>query len=241
MARSRLGLKALVLSGLVLGLMAFSASGAQAETGANWMVGANNITTTLLPTAHVKELEGNTATLKFTTGGGTLVEILCTSAELVEGGVLLLNGGISLGRALFHGCITKLNGATSIPCEPFSGTHKGLIESKKATGLIILHLTGVGTNVVPLVKLTPDTLNEFATITLGEECSIGESVPVAGSLTAKDSEFTTSKTEHLISEGPLTSLTALSQPATLVGSAIINLAGTDAGAAWSGLPATTKP
>jgi hypothetical protein len=54
MIRKRLGLKALGLSAMLLGLMAFSASGAQA---ANWMVGANNVTVTLLPSLEVKEIE----------------------------------------------------------------------------------------------------------------------------------------------------------------------------------------
>jgi hypothetical protein len=254
MVRSRLGLKALVLSGLVLGLMAFATSAAQAEViknakgeitaEANWMVKGTNVTKVLLPEVQVKELEGKTASLLFTTGGGTKVEILCTSAVLAENVKLTLTGSLSLGKATFHNCLTKLNGSLSKPCEPFTGEgaslKKGLVESLKATGLIILH-NGEG-----LVKLTPDDGSVFAHLKLGEECSIGEEVLVTGALTVKDcvvveakctNKLTTESVTHLIVEGPLSSLLALGQPATIDGSAIVELVGAHSTMSWSGLPA----
>jgi hypothetical protein len=256
MIRSKLGLKALGLCALIVGLMAIATSAAQAEPGATWVIktaepnsqllnipGAND----LLPLVGVKSIENNTASLLFTTGGGTKVEILCTSVELVEDVKLGASGKLTLGRAIFHGCLTKLNGSLSKPCEPFSepgGVKKpGLVESLKAEGLIVLHLTGVGTNVEPLVKITPDEGNVFAHIKLGEECSIGEEVLVAGSLFIKDcnNEFTVEKVEHLIQQHSLTSLTALGQPATIDGTALVALEGAHEGLKWAGLPSSTKP
>ena len=141
MIRSRLGLKALVLSGLLLGLMAFAGS-AQAETNANWMVAGSNVTGPTNSIA-VSELENNTASLLLTLKSGTKVEFLCTSVVLsaTAGGSpkLDVQGKITPGIATFHGCLTKLNGVVSKNCEPFSGANKGLILSLEAKGLIVLH------------------------------------------------------------------------------------------------------
>jgi hypothetical protein len=83
MIRSRLGLKALVLSGLVLGLMACAAAGAQAE--GNFKVNGANVTSELLPSIQVASLENKTVSLLFTTKAGTKVEILCTEMKLLDG------------------------------------------------------------------------------------------------------------------------------------------------------------
>ncbi len=246
MIRSRLGLKALVLSGLVLGLMAFGTSAAQAEKEAKWMV--NGVTMTsdvLLPEVQVTEVENKTASLLLTLKSGTKVEFLCTSITLAENVKLLLEGSLSLGKAIFHGCITKLNGVISKNCEPFSlpGGVKtpGLIESEKATGLIVLHETGGVKE--GIVQISPDVVGgPFATIRMGEFCSIGEEVKVTGKLFIKDCKgavsFKTEAKTHLIESHSLTSLEALSVPATLDGSALAELAGaTHKGLNWSGLPA----
>jgi hypothetical protein len=234
MIRSRLGLKALVLSGLVLGMMAFATSAAQAEVGAKWQVKGADVGS-LAPQLVIEKLENETASLFFKTAGGVEVEILCKAASFDEGGKLIANGTISLGRILFTSCVTLLNKVLSTKCKPkTAGKALGEILSEKATGLIVLD---VGNN---LVKLTPDVGTKFAEIELGETCAIGEAVPVTGELFIKDckgnASFIAEEKTHLIEEG-LTKLLALGQPAKLIGSAVLALGGVHVGALWSGKPA----
>jgi hypothetical protein len=205
MVRSRLGLKALGLCALLLGLMAFASSAAQAEPGSTWSVlnlktptpelflipGAND----LLPQLGI-ELENSTAELLFTTKSGTKVAILCTSAKFDEGGLLQASGGISLGRILFKGCLTKLNGVLAGGCKPSGGgteAKSGEILSEKGKGLITLDevkLTVEGKEVIDkedYIRIIPEKENAkketetsklFSKIELGPECAIGESVNV---------------------------------------------------------------
>ncbi len=244
MIKSRFSLKALGLCALVLGLMAFTTSAAQAEPGATWtiikasglLLPIPNGVEDLLPQAQ-STLENSTGSLLFTTKGGTKVEILCTAVELVEGGKLIAEGGLSLGRARFTGCITKLNSVLSKNCEPHTGASKGVIETLKATGLLVLHeLKPSGVKDL-LLKLSPDLLLHFANIELSELCAIGEKVPVEGHLYLKDclNDLSTHLVEHLFEEGPLTSLTALGQPATIDGSILVRLVGAHLGLKWAGL------
>jgi hypothetical protein len=244
MVRSRLGLKALVLSGLVLGLMAFAWSGvAQAEPTAHW--GYINPTTLKLEffskTLEAKpliELENKTASLLYTSGGGTKVSHLCTEAEFDEKGELTAEGSILLGRIKFKGCVTFLNGVLSKPCEPHTGAEKGVILTQKGTGLIKLHeLTGGVKDQTVLLK--PDEGELLTTIETGEECSIGESVPVTGELVIWDSagnaSFKEHKVAHLIEEFPgLHLLKALGQSATISGTANVKLGGEHANFKWAG-------
>jgi hypothetical protein len=233
MIRSRLGLKALVLSGLVLGLMAFAAAGAQAE--GNFKVNGANIAGALLPSIQVSSVENKTASLLFTLKSGTKVEILCTEIRLLDGlttndAKLGIEGKVDLGRVHFKECLTKLNGTTSANCKPFTGANSGLILTEPGKGLLRLH------EGQPVIEITPDTGTTFVTISLGEFCAIGSEVPVAGVLFLKDCKNlgATEATEHLIEELPaLTKLTALGQPATLDGSAIVKLTGTHAGLKFS--------
>jgi hypothetical protein len=240
MIRSRLGLKALVLSGLLLGLMAF-ASSAQAEVGANWRVNGTNVNSTLLPELAV-ELENKTASLLFVTKGGTHVEILCTAAGFAGGGgKLTTNGTITLGDVLFTGCVVLLNKVAAPKCHPHSPAKPELsqeILTENGEGLIILHS---GT-VKDAVLIKPDNVTGlFVNIALGETCAIGESVDVKGELFLEDclgeASFLEEKVTHLVREGPLFGLTALGQPAKIIGSANITLAGAHKGLKWSGKPA----
>jgi hypothetical protein len=243
MIRSKFGLKAFVLSGLLLGLMAF-ASAAQAETGAKWSLTTAGgvleaIKASLLPTVGGSlETEG---ILLFTTKGGTKVDILCTEAS-TEGITLLTEGKTTEGQVKFSKCITKLNGVTTANCEPVTGAEKGVVKTKKGLGLIILHLLTPNGAVEPLFRIRPETGTVLATIELGTKCAIGEEVPVAGELFIKDCEgkFAVHQAIHLVEEGPLTSLTALGQPAKLDGSAFIFLTGAHLNLAWAGLPSATK-
>jgi hypothetical protein len=245
MVRSRLGLKALGLCALVLGLMAFITSGAaQAEPNARWgyldSKGELKFFDKILePETQISELENKTGSLLFTTGGGTKVTILCTSAAFDEGGLLGPEGKVLLFRAHFTGCITFLNGTLSKACEPHTGASIGLILSLKMEGLIKLHeLAGGILDTTVLVKPDPN-LKGLAVIELGEECSIGESVEVGGELVAWDckNELSVHKLEHLIEEFPkLHLVTALGQPALIDGTALVKLVESHAGIKWAGLP-----
>jgi hypothetical protein len=245
MVRSRLGLKVLGLCALALGLMAFVTSAAQAEVNARWKVAGVDVTGATEVATEIKSIEGNTASLLFTTKGGTKVTILCTDAKFDEGGKLIKEGGLSLGRILFKGCVTLLNGTLSSACKPKGGgAPVGEVLTEKGKGLIVLDVVGGVTE--EYVKITPDSGTLFSTLQLGAECSIGETVKVeakaAGEgLWIKDAAtetktskelFLTESTTHLIVEA-LQGLIALGQPATIDGSAIIGLTG---GAAFSGRP-----
>jgi hypothetical protein len=251
MIRSKLGLKALALSGLIVGLMAFATSSAQATVGANWKVNGKffsewKTSPALLPKLEIRTIENNTASLNFTTKGGTNVLILCTSAKFDEGGHLIVNGGISLGRILFKGCSTLLNEVASAKCKPSGGgtaKESGEILTRKGEGLIVLHQLGNG-ELDDLVLLKPDpTENEtFAVIELGASCAIGESVDVKGELFLEDcahnTGFLEEKEVHLIQEASqLHGLSALGQTATIIGSANIGLAGEHEHSIWKGIPA----
>jgi hypothetical protein len=253
MARSRVGLKGLGLCALVLGLMTFSVSAAQAEVGAHWnIIKATgelvqvNETNKLFALLEIKEVENNTITLSFTTKAGTKVAILCTSMKFDEGGLLQANGGISLGRLLFRGCFTSLNGVAAGGCQTHStGKPKGEILTEKAKGLIVLDKLESG-EVDDFIKIVPDEGLVFAKVEMGEECSIGETIKMeakaAGEgLWLKDGgpepnkSFLEEKVEHLI-EGSLTGLIALGQPTTVVGSALLRLVNEHIGLKWGGTP-----
>jgi hypothetical protein len=230
MHRSRTGFRVVGLCLMAaLSLMAFAAA-AQAETGANWRVKGVNVNGTLLPEVQVKEIENKTASLLLTTKGGTKVEFLCTTAVL-NGAKLTTSGGVTEGSVEFTNCLTKLNGEVSAPCKPGNGT--GIIKTKQGKGLLIL----VGG--VPVTSIKPVSGEVLTVIELGTKCSIAESVEVKGVLNLKDCQNATSTelTDHLIEEGPGTSLTALGVKATLDGSALVHLVGAHAGLLWSGLPA----
>jgi hypothetical protein len=258
MIRSKLGLRALGLCALILGLMACVTSAAQAETGATWSLKNAGGTLVLIPGATdlLPEINAkpDTATvgLLFVTAGGTHTEFVCKKFELIGiGGArpkLIASGSISEGQAKFSECETRLNGAKSIPCEPHTGANKGEIITKKATGLIKLHLLA-GSVVDDVVTLTPTTKNgkgEFSAgiVELGEECSIGTSVEVTGTLTVVDCQGDPREelVMHLIEEfNQLRGLKALGQTAKVNGSAFAFLVGAHEGLKFAGLPAPTKP
>jgi hypothetical protein len=247
MVRSRLGLKALGLSVLVLGLMAFATGGvAQAETGAEWVYEANGkllaISESLLPTLSAKLTSANAA-LDFTTGGGTKVEIQCTAFAINGSPKLLLNGSIGNGTATFTNCETFLNGKLSSACLPKTAgaTKTDEVTTNVVHGLLMLHTLPNGTkhHVVLLLPLETDKEGKplAATLEMGEECSIGEKVPVTGHLVVWD-ELTGLKhlTSHPIKEFVgLPLLRALNQPATVLGTASAFLTEGHSALAWAGL------
>lgn len=246
MVRSRIGAKAFVLCGLVAGLMAFAASGAQAEPTAFW--GFKKTAASALE-KFTKALEAKLAvaieekaTLLFTTGGGTKVSILCTTAAFTEGGTLSAEGSILPGKLLFSGCDTLLNGVLSGACKPKAAGHvAGTILTEKDHGLIVLHVLGNGEKDHTVLLLPAVAGGRLAKIELGEECSIGAEVPVTGHLVLWDCKgnvsFLEHKVTHLIEEFPtLHKLVALGQTALLDGSANVSLTGEHSGYLWAGTP-----
>lgn len=241
--QSKTGLRALGLCALVLGLIAFGVSNAQAETGAKWRVNGADVGS-LAPSLVITELENKTGSLLFVTKGGTHVLILCTDldwdvlVQIVGGGVVIL------GRVVLPGCRILLNEKVASNCQVHSPSKpNGEILSERINGSINLD---VGND---LVKFTPEnaagaTSKLLAVIELGELCAIGESINIETTelgegLWVKDiggnTGFLTESTTHLVVEG-LSKLLALGQPAKLIGSAVVALGGAHSGLKWSGVP-----
>jgi hypothetical protein len=258
MALSRRGLKLLGLCVLALGLMAVVTSAAQAEVGAKWVLKNKEgkllaVEHPLLPTVQIKEIEKLPGTeerhaVLLTKIAGTKVDILCTEAALV--GVKLENEGslTNGGKVKFSNCIIKLNGTTSPPCEPHTGLEKGVVVTNEGKGLIVLHLLSPGGVADPIVRIEAKTGETLATVETGAECAIGSKIPIIGKLTIKDCKvggFTVEALDHLIEQGPLTELWAISKTAEHVanidGSALVRLIGEDEDLEWAGLPSPTKP
>jgi len=200
---------------------------AKAEAAPAWTIGPKSELPAELSAKAEKTLALSTKI------AGVKVEFSCTGISLDK--ALIETEGKGTGTALFSGCITKLNGTTSAPCEPKIGTEKGKIASKALKGQLVLH---EGTTT--LAKVTAVEGETLATIVMGEECSIGEKPPVIGTLYLKDAggEFEVSKEAHLLEGGPLTELWTISKTAEHVvtpsGSTSFSLAGGHLGQPWSG-------
>jgi hypothetical protein len=241
MIRSRLGLKALVLSGLVFGLMAFAASGAQASewyylegSGATLKLLAMG---DLLPTLGAT-FETGGGTLELTTKGGTLLKVNCTALQV--NGKLKEGGKSTEGTVKFSGCEAFLNNETkaSTKCVPETAGTKLVVETKQGLVLVALHEDPVTHVVTTTALVEPETGTVDAVFGLGATCSVAEEVEVKGDLTLEDcnNEFTVHKVAHLVKEHKtLHGLTALGVPATLEGSAFVFLTGVHEGLLWAGL------
>jgi hypothetical protein len=240
MIRSRFGL--LSLCAVVFSVMVFGTSDAHAEAGAKWLIlDANGTVLTNLEAT--LGLQAEVKWIMHTEIAGLDVLFLCETITAV-GAVLKANGSIGSGaKVRFSNCTTDLNGKPDIFCEPNNeGKEPGVIATKAAHGLLILHKLASGT-VDDLVSLLPDVGETFATIEMSEECPIGEKVPVIGKATLKDCEALslTHLVKHLVEIGPLTELWTISKTAehvaTTLGSAWASLAGAHAGLKFSGDPA----
>ena len=248
--RTRLGLKVLGLSALVMGVMAIGTTGAaQAEPGACFGYLAPSLTcfSSLEPDPLIA-FENNTGTLLI---ANVNLEVLCTSASFIESGKLG-GTGVLLGRLKFEGCISleknaplkKLNSCT--PHDPVGGL--GTIITKKGEGLIQLH------NGEPVLKLSPDDPNLIlALIELGEECSVSEGLIVKGHLVIRDSptthevggvklvlktskeQFETHAASHLIEEHPTLHLMTVGINSALIdGTAVVTLKSPHNNLLWAG-------
>jgi hypothetical protein len=235
MMRSKLGLIGLCVA--VLGVMAFSASAAQAETGANWLI--------LTSGGAVKTGGELHAILSSKTEGfwrllsqalGLKLAVLCTAGTLVgvslEGSGSLTNGG----KARLTGCTVDLNGTPSPECEVHSpGQPVGTVETTSLKGLMVL------TSGKPVIRVEPKEGETIINMNMGEECPIGENIPVRGPFDYIDCEGAIGihLVTHLfeMSSGPWILNKTAEHMVGFSGSMLFFLEGAHSGLRWSGDPA----
>lgn len=230
---------------VVFGLMAFSASAAQAEVGAQWLFAEKAPGTSLIKFLEAElGLEPDTSTLVLHTEILKIKTLFaCTNINAV-GAKLKANGSIGEGaKLLFSGCKTELNGTESSECTLTNAADgKGAFITNASHGLIVLHELAGGAK-DDLLKLLPDSGEVFGTLEFPGECPLGSKIPLIGKLTLKDCEnlFLTHLTKHLFEVGPLTELFVISKTAEhsmiLLGSAWARLIGAHEGLKFSGDPA----
>ncbi len=242
------GKKSTLLGLLVVmaALFAMTATAANAETNAKWLIldkdgtalDANN-----LHAAIGVSLENNDGSF-LTKILGINVKILCTAMEVI-GGALLGQGTIAEGRLKFFGCETFLNGVSSPACVPHTaGTAAGTIETKFLSGLLVLHLLEPSGVRDDLLKIFPSEGTVLAQLQMGATCPLGENISVNGTVFLKDCEaaLLTHRVIHLFEQGPLTELWVLSKSkehleSSLDGSGLLFLTGTHLNFSYSGDPA----
>jgi hypothetical protein len=221
------------LLAVALGLMAFSATAAQAEPLAYWEVEGTKIegTSTLLPTVQAKN--DTTHSTLLTKVNGQPINVLCGPIKFV--GAKLHTLGRATGKIHYEGCTIEFDHVLATRCKPHSpGAAAGLIETGALEGLSKLHSSGT----IDLVKLSPVTGLTFVTLELGALCAVAERVDITGHVYLKEcsNEGLVNKVEHLFEEGPLTELFFWGNPATIDGSAWGFLEGAHVGMKFSGHP-----
>ena len=214
--------KVLCLGALIVASMAVAAGSAQA---AQWLV-LESVGGNVIEAGKV-ELEAETLGILHSKIAGVAVLFECPTLTAVNANIAT-GGKIAEGaKVKFSGCSTKLNGTTSAACEPNAGgTEAGVINTNAGHAVFVLHELEGGVK-DELTQIAPDTGETFATIEMGEECSIGEKVPVIGKGYLKDCEnaFLVHKEKHLVEQGPLTELWVISKTAEHVANIL--------GSAWA--------
>jgi hypothetical protein len=232
MIRSKLGL--LALCAMVLGVMAISASGAQAAK--SWLVGTTEITSGSLKVEVTGEIDTPEPKL-LTHLLGLAVTVTCTNFT-TSGIFLAAEAKLAPGgKVVFTGCTVvakdKFGNPSGNCTVKTAGQATGTIASEKGKGEAVLHTGGV-----VLTKIEPEVAGgAFATLLFeGAECLLPASNPVKGVLFVKDCEgfAETLKVKHLIEQGPLTSLVVGAHSVehletNIDGSAWVKLAGEHAG------------
>ncbi|HMJ23295.1 MAG TPA: hypothetical protein VK513_15370 [Terriglobales bacterium] len=226
------------LLALLAGLMAFSATAAQAEPGAYWEVGGTQIKDkTLLPSFNIRNDSPHIILLS--KSGLATLEIDCTEFELFFG--LLHELGRATGSIEFNGCITRLAGSEAPLCKPHSpATPEETIITESLEGLLKLHKPAAG-GTEDVLELKPvNAAGPFVKLNLGSgKCAI-KGADLTGVIFLKDCKGLglTNEREHLFEEfKALTKLLYGANPATIDGSAWAFLTGAHAGELWSGHPA----
>jgi hypothetical protein len=248
MIRSKLGLLSLCAVGL--SVMAFSASAAQAEPLAVWLILTLNEkkevtglkTGAELPAEVQGSLENNDGSL-LSKIVGIKIKFLCTAETLI--GVKLEKEGklTEGGKAKLTGCKTFLNEEEAPECETHSsGQPVGTIISNEVKGLLVLHEPSAGVK-EGVMRIEPKGGETFVTLTQGAACPIGNNVPVIGKIYLKDCEgkLTMHLVIHLIEElKALTTLWTISKTAehvaTIDGSKLVFLVGPHLNDPWGGMP-----
>jgi hypothetical protein len=252
-----------------MGVMAIGTAGvAQAETGACWGYRANpgstlrcfNVSLEARPILAIENITGTHPSAATLTVTSLNMEITCTTAAFIEGGLLSANGSIFLGWLEFGGCFTRklpIKGLELLPlCDPHdSVAGLGKIRTEKLSGLIVLHKTSPGGSVFePVVEISPDSGTTLAVIKLFNECALAEGIVVTGALVLQDraltivggdpenktakEEFEKHKVTHLIREFPFLKLMKVgANTVSITGSANVTLGGEHSGLEWAGLPA----
>jgi hypothetical protein len=250
MIRSRFG--PLGLCAVLFGVMAFGASAAEAEVGAQWLFAEKGAGTKLVPFLEATiGLEKDSPTYVLHSKIlGVAVLFLCTELKAVNA-VLKANGSIGEGgKILFSGCTTDLNGVENAACTPNDVTDGlGFIVTQNLHALLVLGELAGGVK-DDLLKILPDKVGGvesevFDNIEFGSKCPIGTKIPVIGKLVFKDcaNEALTHLVKHLLepAAAPFTELWTISKTvehqATLLGSAWAFLTGEDLGLKFSGDPA----
>jgi hypothetical protein len=188
---TRSSFRLLGLCAVVLGLIAFSAGTAQAETGANWLV--NGKTAGGLLSVLVSEVSEHWAILSEVLG--ITLNILCEDVTFVsihlEGNGSLTNGG----KLQLSGCLVYLKGELNSKCKPKAGgAEVGTILTNSMKGLLVL----VGGSA--RIRLEPASGETIASVSMGAECPIGETIPIRGKLFLKDAEMGTNLVKHSMTE-----------------------------------------
>lgn len=242
----RAGLKLFGLCVLALGLVAFSASAAQAE--GTWMYKGTNLKSTALNKEVVGKLVTPGGVTLLTNYAALLVNIFCTELELInmklepEGKV---SENSKNGKIYFRGCsitIAEKGGKIWYVCTPVNGTESGVILSEEMYALLTLHTLENGTK-DDIIVFTPKEGERLAFIQIGKTCAIGQGLLVLGQLALKDSGgnvgLEEEKATHVFEEfAPLTNLSVEYEiskafKATLDGKVEVKLL---TGEVWNGLP-----
>jgi len=227
------------LLALLAGVMAFSATAAQAEPGAFWEVGGTKILKAGELLTEINAKKDSPHGILLTKSGLSTIEIDCTDISIKNG--LLHELGRATGSIHFSGCITKLNTVEAPLCKPHSpGAAEGLIQTEPLEGLLKLHKPTAGGTEDVFEVLAINAGMIFVTIHLGSgKCAIGLKFDVTGTLFLKDCKnlLLTNELEHLFEEHPLTRLLFGANAASLDGSAWAFLEGAHKGKLWSGHPA----
>ncbi len=251
MIRSRFG--PLGLCAVLLGVMAFGTTSAQATEGAHWWIlnSTGTVKTDAGSLTASLNLEVDLPPIVHSKIAGIAVLYECTGISLVSA-ALLANGSVGEKAGVLKntkirltGCITKLNGAMVASCEPRNaGTEKGVIATKPGHGLIVLYVLknekGEEIGRHELIQMLPDEGETLAVLEFGPECVIGSKIPIIGKLFFKDCEnkFKVHLVKHLIEVGPLTEIWTISKTAehiaTILGGAWAFLQGPHVGLKWAG-------
>jgi len=242
MIRSTRGLK-VTLCLFALGLVGVS----PAHAAMHWNVGGAQ----LAASTPIEGTLDETGVLQTNIGANSIL-FECAAGKLV-GVTLELDGKVKGGDVKFETCVTKVNEVVNDFCLPLGPSGEtGVILSNPHDGLIVLHEPKAGekqdiTEMNSLVEEIVGGMKQpvFARIKMSTSCPIGSNIPIIGKLTIIDvtggitngSEVLKEQATHLIEQGPLTELWALSKTAehvvNILGKAKVKLV---SGAAWSGTP-----